>query len=90
MRQSQRPNEMIEQWIHVEHCRWHSVEEWPDSPRKEAALAGIHSALERLKSSLAPIEPQQCIVCASRRAESAVLTFPSRPQDSAAMKGLAA
>lgn len=68
-------NERIAQWIKVEHYRLHCVEEWPDSPYKQAVLAGTRSILERLKASLAPIAPEQCIVCASRRTDVAVLPF---------------
>jgi hypothetical protein len=32
----------------MEHRRLHCVEAWIDGPRKQAALAAIHSALESL------------------------------------------
>jgi hypothetical protein len=74
-------NQMLSQWIKTEHHRLHCVERWPDSPYKEVVLAAIHSVLERLKAALpAPMEPPQCMVCASRRAES-VLEFPDGSQD---------
>jgi len=76
--------------MNVEHYRLHCAEEWPDTPYKEAVLAGIRSVLERLKASLTPIDPQQCVVCASRRTESAVLTFPSEPEPCPAITRLAA
>ena len=82
---------MIRQWMNVEHYRLHCIEEWPDSPHKEAVLAGIRSALESLESSsLAPLETPQCIVCASRKTEATVLMFPSRSQHSPAITRLAA
>jgi hypothetical protein len=42
---------MREQWLAVEHDRLHVVEEWPDGPRKQAALAAIHSKIESLKQN---------------------------------------
>ena len=91
MEQVNRTNNMLGPWINMEHYRLHCVERWKDSPYKEAVLAAIHSSLERLKtSSLAPFEPPQCMVCASRRAESVVLEFPSRPQRSPDIERLAA
>ena len=71
-------NEPLRQWIRNEHYRLHCVEEWPDTPYKDAALAAIHSALERLETSLAPNELPQCMVCASRKTRAVVLEFPSR------------
>ncbi len=87
-------NERIAQWMKVEHYRLHCVEQWPESPYKHALLAGIRSALEGLKASLAPIEPERCavcasVVCASRGAGSAVLTF-SPKQKAHAITRLAA
>jgi len=82
-------HERIAQWTKVEHYRLHCVQEWPDSPYKQAVLAGIRSTLENLRASLAPIEPEQCIVCAYRRTESAVLTFFAR-QEAPAIRRLAA
>ena len=82
-------SERIAQWIKVEHYRLHCVEQWPDSPYKQALLAGIRSALEGRRTSLAPIEPEQCVVCASRPAGSAVRALPG-PQRSPAITRLAA
>jgi hypothetical protein len=39
---------MNDQWRAIEHYRLHAIEEWPDSPRKTAALAAIRSTLESL------------------------------------------
>ena len=36
------------EWIAMEHHRLHLVEEWPESPYKQAALAAIRSTLEGL------------------------------------------
>ncbi len=81
----------IGQWIKIEHYRLHTVEQWPRSAHKEAVLASIHSALERLYADLpAPFGPPRCMVCASRRAESAVLQFPARPQHAPGITRLAA
>ncbi|HEY1337501.1 MAG TPA: hypothetical protein VGF59_08320 [Bryobacteraceae bacterium] len=72
-------NEPIAQWIKMEHYRLHSVEEWPESPYKDATLAAIYSALQRLETaSSEALESQQCAVCASRKARAVVLQMPSR------------
>jgi len=84
-------NHKLGQWIKVEHYRLHCVERWDDSPHKQAALAGIRSALERLMAaspSLADSLP--CMVCASRRREAVVLQFPSRSQAAPFIPRLAA
>jgi len=71
-------NDKLGQWLKMEHYRLHCVERWADSPRKQAVLTGIRSALERMQAA-APASADQpmCMVCASRRRESAVLQFPS-------------
>ena len=84
-------NHKLGQWMMVEHYRLHCVERWDDSPNKQAALAGIRSALERLMAaspSLADSLP--CMVCASRGREAVVLQFPSRSQAAAFITRLAA
>ena len=88
MEQFNPANKTLGGWINVEHYRLHCVEGWPDSPYKEAVLAAIHSSLERFTAA-APFEPK-CMVCATRRAESVVLQFPSRSQRSPEIAGLAA
>jgi len=76
---------MNRQWVTMEHYRLHSVERWPDSPYKEAVIAAIHSALERLRAaSPAPLQ-EECSICASR-----VLEFGDRPHDPTAWTQLAA
>jgi hypothetical protein len=48
----------------MEHRRLHCVEAWIDGPRKQAALAAIHSALESLsRDPRAATVPFLCIVC---------------------------
>ena len=84
-------NKMVGQWMRVEHYRLHCAEGWPDSPYKKAVLAAIRSTIENLKTaSPALIESQQCMVCASRKAKSVVLMFPSVPQASPSIPRLAA
>ena len=76
------------EWINMEHYRLHCVQEWADSPYKEAVLAAIHSSLERFIAAAA-YEPE-CMVCAARRVASVVLEFPSRSRRSPAIARLAA
>ena len=68
---------MGREWLAMEHYRLHSVEAWPESPRKDKALVAIRSSLAGL-SRIA--EPLDCLTCASRKAV-AVRNFPQRPRD---------
>jgi hypothetical protein len=75
-------HEMHRQWIAMEHYRLHSVETWPNSPYREAALAAIHSTLESLRQG--PDSAQgvaECMVCAGEKKDSGVLDIgrASRP-----------
>jgi hypothetical protein len=84
-------NDKLGQWIKVEHYRLHSVQRWADSPHKQAVLAGIRSALERLQAALpVPAGSLPCMVCASRRREAVVLQFPSGSQAAPVITRLAA
>ena len=52
------------EWLATEHYRLHRVEEWPDSPRKEATLAAIHdlvarSAIERRNAGVRDLQQPQ-------------------------------
>jgi len=69
----------MNQWIAVEHYRLHTIEEWPDSPYKEATLAAIHAALTSLASDPRAGAPvAACNICRTRRRVSPVLGFPDR------------
>jgi hypothetical protein len=58
---------MHRQWIAMEHYRLHCVEQWPDSPYKQAVFEAIHSALERLRTtSPVPLQKPECSICESR------------------------
>ena len=84
-------NHKLGQWIMVEHYRLHCVERWDDSPHKQAALAGIRSALEQLHAALpSATDSLPCMVCASRRREAVVLQFPSGSQEAPVNTRLAA
>ena len=69
-------NHNLGQLMQVEHYRLHLVEGWPDGPHKQAVLAGIRSALERLQAACPDCQPM-CMVCASRRRQAAVLQVPA-------------
>lgn len=65
------------EWIAMEHHRLHVVEEWPDSPHKAAALAAIHSTLQRLLRNQRPGAPVlACEVCLSRQKSAQIVQFP--------------
>ncbi|MBV8817083.1 MAG: hypothetical protein JO022_01930 [Acidobacteriaceae bacterium] len=63
---------MKNQWIAMEHYRMHSVEQWPDGPHKEVALAAIRSTLASL-SSLHGFPASECVICQNRRKEAHVV-----------------
>jgi len=69
---------MRKEWIAMEHYRMHSVEDWPDGPKKDAALAAIRSSLASL-SQISGLSPScGCMICRSREREAGVLEFPAR------------
>jgi len=54
-------NKMLSEWIAVEHYRLHTVESWPASAFKQAALGAIHSALGSLGQSEWPQNTRQIV-----------------------------
>jgi hypothetical protein len=54
----------------------HLIEEWPDGPHKDAALAAIHSALEGLLRTHRAGNLPVCEVCLSRPNPPVVLELP--------------
>ncbi len=64
------------QWFKTEHHRLHIVEEWPDSPQKEAALAAIRSKLTSLARNLPPgSHLLDCEICLNREEKLGTLKF---------------
>jgi len=85
MQDVNRTNETFRRFWRVEHDRLHSAERWPDSPYKDAVLAAVHSALERLEAAaVESFEPLACTICAPDRRPARVLMFPSRRKESPA------
>ena len=85
MQDVNRTNETLRQFLRVEHNRLHCVEQWPDSPYKEAVLATVHSSLERLEAAaIEPFERPACTICSARRPQAPVIMFPTRPKGSSA------
>jgi hypothetical protein len=55
------------EWGAAEHYRLHTVEEWPNSRRKEATLAAIYSRLVSLSwGPQVAARPLECGICLSR------------------------
>jgi hypothetical protein len=53
---------MKDQWLAMEHYRLHTVEQWPDGPHKQGALAAIRASLESLiRSGAMPIDCHDCL-----------------------------
>jgi hypothetical protein len=72
---------MYEAWLAAEHTRIHLMEQWPDGPRKETALAAARSAIDGLLRSARSDESGfRCLVCANRRNGPAIVEYPSRVQ----------
>jgi hypothetical protein len=69
------------EWLATEHYRLHRVEEWPESPRREATLAAIQSTLKTLSQNLPPnLAMPTCEICDTRKRPTRVLLFPDRFQ----------
>jgi hypothetical protein len=65
-------------WVASEHHRLHHVEQWPDSPRKQAVIGAIQSTLDSLAHY--PRTAQEnfiCFVCETRKTKAMVLEMPS-------------
>lgn len=74
---------MYAAWFASEHSRIHTIEQWPDGPRKEAALAAARSAVNSLlRSSRAHESAFHCAVCDSRRSIRSIVEYPRRFQNS--------
>jgi hypothetical protein len=74
-------------WLASEHSRIHLIEQWPDGPRKTAALVAARSALNSLlrNVSLLPSVPGdasafRCAICGGRRNSPVMLESPARLQ----------
>jgi hypothetical protein len=82
---------MQKQWVAMEHYRLHMVEEWRDSPYKQATLAAIQSTLTSLlREAGVATSQQQCAICMSRKRRSKVLEFPSTAPIAAGCTNVAA
>jgi hypothetical protein len=81
---------MYAAWLASEHSRIHLIEQWPDGPRKEAALAAARSALDSLlRSSRSDGSEFRCAVCDTRHMSPSIIEYPKqlqhpRPSDMAA------
>ncbi len=66
------------QWLTTEHNRLHTVEAWPDSALKEAALAAVRSTLDGLvRTAPRDMVLPHCEVCMNRKPALGLLEFPS-------------
>jgi hypothetical protein len=68
------------EWLASEHQRLHNVEQWADSPRKQAVLGAIQSTLDSLSRHPGSAQERfSCFLCESRKAKLKVLELrPSR------------
>ena len=66
---------MNSQWLKTEHDRLHIVEQWPESPHKQAALEAIWSKIASLTLALSDDCHLQCEVCLSRQTVG-IVRFP--------------
>src|SRR5579871_496878 len=71
-----RMQRFIAPWLAAEHHRLHHVEQWPDSPRKQAVVRAIRSTLESLsRHRRADQEGFSCFLCDARKTNPKVLTM---------------
>lgn len=55
---------MLTESLAMEHYRLHVIEHWPDGEKKEAALAGVQSAIEGLlRTQCGDLTQWRCVVC---------------------------
>ncbi len=67
-------------WLAAEHHRLHNVEQWPDSPRKQAVIGAIQSTLDSLaRYPRTAHENFVCFLCETRKTKAKVLEMrPNR------------
>jgi hypothetical protein len=77
---------MYPQWFKTEHDRLHIVEQWPDGPGKQVALAAVRSAIANLLRVASGAAPMDCEICLNRRSHGVVTfrTMACVPEDSSA------
>jgi hypothetical protein len=63
-------------WLALEHERLHSVEEWPNSPRKQAMLAAIESTLDSLSTHPGADATFSCLICGSAKRNLKIMERP--------------
>lgn len=62
------------EWLAGEHQRLHNVEQWPDSPRKQAVLGAIQSTLDSLSRHPGTARGKfSCFLCQSTKTKLIVL-----------------
>ena len=82
---------MHRNWLAIEHHRLHSVEEWPNGPRKEAVLHAIRSSIASVSRKLDSGETLPvCEVCLSRLSLTHIVAFPGVSQTDSNRSHLAA
>jgi hypothetical protein len=64
------------EWIAMEHHRLHLIEEWPNGPHKDAAVAAIRSTLESLLRTHRGVDLPICEMCLNRPNASTLVEFP--------------
>ena len=69
-------NEINSAWLAFEHERLHEVEQWPDSPRKQAVIGAIESTLGSLSRHPGLDAKYSCLICGSRQGNLRVLELP--------------
>ena len=61
-------------WLASEHHRLHHVEQWPDSPRKQAVIDAIQSTLDSLTRYPGPAQENfSCFLCETKKTGPKVL-----------------
>lgn len=69
------------EWLASEHQRLHDVEQWPDSPRKQAVLGAIQSTLDSIARHPGTAQGTfTCFVCQSRKTKLIVLEPQVEPR----------
>jgi hypothetical protein len=68
----------IAAWLACEHYRLHVVEQWPDSPRKQAVIEAIQSTLDSLSRDPRTVQGNvSCFLCETRKTKAKLLEMRS-------------
>lgn len=71
---------MLRDSLAMEHYRMHTMEQWPESPRKAAGLAAVRSTIEALEKTAPGGTPDfVCAECLCGHSSANIVVLPISP-----------